>query len=376
MTKIRRCPELDALAATCVNERAAPCAVVACAYRNSEGWRVDEGACGHLAPGEVDADPSTLFDLASVTKPVSALTFARLVRSELLDWHMPIGVPLRDVHGTPSAYVPLAWFAAHRSGLDGHRPLYAPLERGLPVDRFKALRQAGEARRPECHGEPESEGFPALYSDLGYLLLGEAMARAAGVSLDELLRREVLKPLALTAGSARQWRRVDPAFDARVAPTEDVAWRGGVIRGAVHDENAWAIARDAACAHAGLFGTARDVATLGTAILDASRGDRTDWLTPEEVEPLLRKRPDSTWRAGFDGKSNNGSSAGKLCSPETFGHLGFTGTSIWIDPTVDVVVVLLTNRVHPTRDSAIIKAVRPIVHDALFAWGMERSSHR
>jgi CubicO group peptidase (beta-lactamase class C family) len=373
MTKIRRFPELDQLAAICVSDfAAAPCAVVACAYRNAEGWCVDEGAYGHLAPGEAPADPSTLFDLASLTKPFSALTFARLVRAELLEWEMPIGVPLRDVHGTPSASVPLAWFVAHRSGLEGHRPLYAPLERGATFDRFQALRRAGQARRPECDLPPDAEGFPAVYSDLGYLLLGEAMARSAGVPLDELVRREVLEPLSLSIGSARQCRRIDPAFDSRVAPTENVAWRGGLIRGAVHDENAWALGKDASCAHAGLFGTARDVATLGTAILDAARGEHMDWLAPQDLEPLLRKRPGTTWRAGFDSKSSNGSSAGKTCSAETFGHLGFTGTSIWIDPTIDVVVVLLSNRVCPSRDCDAIKAVRPAVNDALFAWGARR----
>jgi CubicO group peptidase (beta-lactamase class C family) len=373
MTNVRRCPELDDLAAWCVRDKqASPCAVVACAYRSADGWRVDEGAAGHLAPGQEEASVDTIFDLASLTKPFSALTFARLVRAGLLDWHMPLGVPLRDAHGTPSDKVPLAWFVAHRSGLDGHRPLYAPLERGGEVDRLQALRQAGLARRPECEESlPQAEGFAPMYSDLGYLLFGEAMARASGVVLDDLIRQEVSEPLGLVVGSARQWRRWDPSFDERVAPTEHVAWRGGVIRGAVHDENAWAMAEDGACAHAGLFGAARDVARLGTAVLDACRGDRSDWLSPEDVEPLIRVRPGSTLRAGFDGKSSNGSStAGKRCSPHTFGHLGFTGTSVWIDPDAEVVVVLLTNRVYPTRDSTAIQEVRPRANDELFAWGM------
>lgn len=375
MIEARRCPELDEIAALCVHEhKASPCAAVACAYRDSGGWRIDEGASGHLATGEPDASPTTPFDLASVTKPFAALTLARLVRHSLLDWQMPLGVPLRDAHGTPSATVPLSWFVAHRSGLEAHRPFYAPLEQGGTVDRLQTLREAAEARRPECSAAPTDHGFPALYSDLGYMLFGEAMVRASGAQLDALMRREVCGPLGLGIGSARQWRRWDAAFETRVAPTEIIPWRGGAVRGVVHDENAWALSGHGSCAHAGLFGTARDVAALGAAVLDAARGERRDWLTPEELEPLIRTRPDSTLRAGFDSKSGNGSSAGHRCSAGTFGHLGFTGTSVWLDPDADVAVVLLTNRVHPSRDNALIKAARPVVHDALFAWGMERTT--
>ena len=228
MTEARRCPELDEVAALCVHEhKASPCAVVACAYRTGDGWRIDEGASGQLAPDEPEATPDTPFDLASVTKPFAALTLARLVRHALLDWHMPLGVPLRDAHGTPSASLPLAWFMAHRSGLEAHLPLYAPLESRGTFDRLRALRQAGRARRTECvDAHPEQE-FPALYSDLGYMLFGEAMVRAGGAQLDELIRREVCGPLGLRIGSARQWRRWTPQFEACVAPTEHIPWRGG-----------------------------------------------------------------------------------------------------------------------------------------------------
>jgi len=370
MIEPRRCQELDDVAAHCaMTMRAAPCASVACAYRMGGRWQLDVGAHGHLAPGESQVDPDTPFDLASVTKPVAALTLARLVRRGLVDWHMPLGVPVRDVHGTPSTTVPLSWLVAHRAGLEAHLPLYAPLEKGGQVNPFHALQQAGRARRASCQGEPSGTGFPALYSDLGYLLLGEALARASAACLDDLFDQEVAAPLGLGIASVRKWRQQSPDFDRRVAPTENIPWRGGVVRGVVHDENAFAMAGDASCAHAGLFGTAGDVAALGAAILDAVHGLRDRWLTPEQIAPLVRKPPDGTLRAGFDGKSATGSSAGRRCSAETFGHLGFTGTSLWMDPTREVVVVLLTNRVHPTRDHLAIKSARPWVHEALFAWG-------
>ena len=115
---------------------------------------------------------------------------------------------------------------------------------------------------------------------------------------------------------------------------------------------------------------------IGAAILDALQGTRDDWLTVEQLEPLVRRRPESTLRAGFDGKNDHGSSsAGERCSPDTFGHLGFTGTSFWIDPHAQVVAVLLTNRVYPKRDNLTIQMARPTIHDELFAWGL-RHAHR
>ncbi|MCU0689757.1 MAG: beta-lactamase family protein [Polyangiaceae bacterium] len=363
-------PALESIAARVVREfGAAPCAVVACGFRRSDGWHVADGAHGRLTPDGPLACTQTPFDLASVTKPFAALTLARLVRQQLLTWDTQLGVPLRDVHGTPSAHVSLELLAAHRAGLDGHRPLYRPLKEGRPVDRLAALREAGMARRPDCQGEPPSgEGFEPTYSDLGYLLIGEAMSRSTRTALDLLIEREVCEPLALGVTSSRRWGARDSSFLQRVAPTEVVSWRGGVVRGAVHDENAWAIAGDGVCAHAGLFGTAADVVRFGTAVLDVVAGRRDEWLCPHDIQPVLRSRPGGTLLAGFDGKSANGSSAGQRCSASSFGHLGFTGTSLWMDPSANVVLALLTNRVHPTRTIEAIKEARPEVHDALHAW--------
>jgi CubicO group peptidase (beta-lactamase class C family) len=140
----------------------------------------------------------------------------------------------------------------------------------------------------------------------------------------------------------------------------------------VHDENAWALGGDAMCGHAGLFGRASDVARLGAAVLDVLAGRVPGWLEPNEIEPLLRRRPGGTLRAGFDGKSVEGSSAGALCSRDAFGHLGFTGSSLWIDPASEAAVTLLCNRVHPNRDNERIKCARPVAHQALFLWASER----
>lgn len=351
--------DLSAVAELVVRQhRAAPSAVVAAARRTPAGWAMGLGAAGA-------ADVDTPFDLASVTKPFTALTLARLERAGILARTDALGAALPELADTRSGTVPLDLFASHRSGLDAHRQLYAPLLRGERVDRAAALREAADARRPGCEGAPPAEGFPPVYSDMGYLLLGEAMARSGGADLDALVDREVVSPLGLQVGSARWWRQRTPDFDARVAITEDVAWRGGVIRGRTHDENAWALADDASAGHAGLFGDALSVARFGAAVVDAL-GDRAPgWLGAGDLAPVLRPRPGGSYVAGFDRRSGDAPSSGARFGPGTFGHLGFTGTSLWIDPDAELVGVMLTNRVHPTRASDAIRRARPAAYDAM-----------
>jgi len=307
---------------------------------------------------EVGGAADVLFDLASVTKPMTALAFARAG----IDGRTPLGDLVREARGTASERVPVELFLAHRAGLDAHRKLYAPLldGKGRPLDVAAALREAAEARRPEATGDAPVEGFPPLYSDLGYVLAGVALARAVGVrDAGEAISRLVLEPLGLgtRAGTVRELAA--HGVLGPFAPTETVDWRGGPIEGAVHDENAWALTGKGGSGHAGIFATIDAVLTFGRAVLDGLDG----------LEWLVRGRPGGTLRAGFDGKSPppEPSSAGERMGPRAFGHLGFTGTSLWIDPDARIVVALLTNRVCPTRDHLAIRGARPWAHDSLFA---------
>jgi len=230
----------------------------------------------------------------------------------------------------------------------------------------EAVRAAALARREGCAGPPTASGYAPVYSDLGYFLVGRALERHLRRPLDELVAEQVTGPLGLSVGSARQWSRAGPGFSVRVAPTEHVPWRGGTLRGIVHDDNAWALGGHGLCGHAGLFGTAADVARFGAALLDALAG-RSAWLDPPWVRRLVAPRPGGSLRAGFDGRSPAASAAGDRAGAETFGHLGFTGTSFWCDPAARAVTVLLANRVCPSRENPRIRAARPLVHDALFA---------
>ncbi|HEX3771447.1 MAG TPA: serine hydrolase domain-containing protein [Polyangiaceae bacterium] len=311
------------------------------------------------------------FDLASVTKPMMAVAAVRAG----IDRRTPLGALLAEARGTPSEEVPLELFLAHRAGLAEHRPLYAPLLRGERVDRSAALREAAAARRPDAPGPPPAGGFAPLYSDLGYALAGEAVARAVGArDAGEAVDRFVIEPLGIArqAGTVRdlEARGIEGPF----APTEDVPWRGGLVTGAVHDENAWALTGSGGSGHAGIFGTVDAVVTFGAAVLDALRDAperRGPFATTEAGAPadlgwLVAPRPGGTLRAGFDGKSDEGSSAGAHMGVRAFGHLGFTGTSLWIDPDAAIVVALLTNRVCPSREHRAIREERPRAHDALY----------
>ncbi len=362
-----RSARLDALARDAVvNAEVAPAAALGLAVWRSGAWAVEVGAGGHT--GRAAADDETPFDLASVSKPFVACAFGRLLQRGALERTTQLGSLVPEALGTPSASASLEALLSHRAGLDAHLPLFAPLERGRALERHAALVTAASAR---THGLAAAETFAPIYSDLGYLLAGEALTVATGLPLDELVAGEVTGPLGLGAASARHWLRRDSTFSSRVAPTEVVAFRGGALRGVVHDENAWAFAGHGLAGQAGLFGTVHDVLGFGIALLDALAGRSDRWLSGETLRFMLRERPGGTLRLGFDGRATGSSSAGESASSHTFGHLGFTGTSLWCDPAADAVSVLLTNRVSPSRGNTRIRACRPRVHEALFGRARE-----
>ena len=339
---------LDDIAKCVVEKGVSSLVACGCAKRGQGAWRRETGG-----------DTAVFFDLASVTKPMTALAVAR----SGIDRNAPLATYLPELAATASGHVALELFLAHRAGMEAHLALFEPLTRGEAVDRASSLRRVADARREDARGEPPPGGFAPLYSDLGYILAGEALARASGEDdAGDAIARFALEPLGLgdRIGTARQLEARREDLTKSAAPTEVVGWRGGAIVGRVHDENAWALTERGGSGHAGMFGTIDGVMRFGCAVLDAIERERP------QLEWLVRARPGGTLRAGFDGKSAEGSSAGERMGPRSFGHLGFTGTSLWIDPDAAVVVALLTNRVHPTRDNVAIRAARAWVHDALY----------
>lgn len=339
-----------------------PGAVACFAFREGAGWTYAEAAGGRLAYQGPKAEPKTPYDLASITKPFVATAALRMVEAGRIALDQTVHACLSDARGGAADQATLEALLTHRSGLAAWGGLYldVPHEPGTSAARRWILAEA--ARRPE-------EGAPGrcVYSDLGYMLAGEMLARSAGRDLAETVAQYVTQPLGLQdavyyAGALTSERRA--ALVRVAAPTERCLWRGRIIRGEVHDENCSALGGVAG--HAGLFGTARGVARFGVELVDVL-AERSTFLKKATLEDALRARPGGSYRLGFDVKTGDASAAGKRASDRTFGHLGFTGTSVWCDPEREVVTVLLTNRVHPSRANEKIKAFRPAFHDGVLA---------
>jgi serine-type D-Ala-D-Ala carboxypeptidase len=340
------------IASLLVAQGVATHAAAGCLVLRGESVHIEEG-------GAI----STYFDLASLTKPMTAVAVAgtKIAPASTL------GALVPELASTRSAGASVELLLSHRAGLAAHLPLFWPMVSGAAVDRHEAVRRAADARREDCAGPLSPAGFAPLYSDLGYLLAGELLARHAGtIDAGEAIEEHVAAPLGarLELGTARALSAMGVDLSVRAAPTEDVAWRGGIVRGRVHDENAWALTGTGGSGHAGIFGTVSGVLRFARAVLEALA--RRGPFASLGIEWLTCPRPGGTLRAGFDGKSDHGSSAGERFGAASIGHLGFTGTSLWIDPSAGVAVVLLTNRVHPSRENTAIRAARPGAHDALF----------
>ncbi len=216
-------------------------------------------------------------------------------------------------------------------------------------------------------------GTKSLYSDLGVILLGEVLERVAGEALESFALKRILEPLGMNDTRYHP----APSLLPRIAPTEQDVWRGRVVRGEVHDENAFALGGIAP--HAGLFGTAPDLARFAQMILNGGVYDNRRIVSRATVERFTRRAgiPGSTRALGWDTATDETavrsstpgtpgySSGGSRTSPAAFGHTGFTGTSLWIDPENRLFVILLTNRVHPTRDNPAVFQVRSSVADAV-----------
>jgi serine-type D-Ala-D-Ala carboxypeptidase len=331
--------------------------------------------------GRLSSDPtsepvqvSTIYDLASLTKPLVTVTSVLLlIHARQLQLDVPVKNILKDLEGAPIGLVSLRDLLTHSAGLPGWRPFYERLEaKGMVPDRTKpaVIRQAVLQLirdEPLIYGRGEK----SLYSDLGFMLLGLIVERVRGSFLDQSFHEIVAKPLQaqpllFRPTEAASSQSITPHVDrGTIAPTEWDDRRGRLLQGEVHDENAAAMGGVAG--HAGLFGTAEAVLAVSGAWLDAYHG-RSSILDGELVREFTRRQshvPKSSWALGWDTPTAP-SSSGSYLSPESFGHLGYTGTSLWIDPKQELEVVLLSNRVHLSRTNETIRAFRPMIHDLVF----------
>jgi CubicO group peptidase (beta-lactamase class C family) len=333
--------------ADAVDAKAFPAAVVEVGDATRPLWREAFGRLTFEASAPPTAE-ETIFDLASLTKVLATVPIAMQqvergaiglddqVRQYVAGWKGPdrAGVTVRDL-------------LSHCSGLPAHVPL------------FEYRRSRDEFEEAIC-GTPlvYMPRTKAVYSDLGFMLLGFVLeADSTLAARFDAVRAQMKVVEDLQFLPPRLWH-------PRVAPTEFDHWRGRLLVGEVHDENAWTLGGVAA--HAGLFGTAAAVGQCARHLLQVLEG-RTGAFTRATLETFIARRtdvPESSRALGWDTMLPT-SSCGTHMSPRAFGHTGFTGTSLWIDPDRSIYAVLLTNRIHPTRENEAIRQVRPAFHDAV-----------
>ena len=322
---------------------------------DADGHRLVDVALGTRRDNDGEAiSPETLFDLASVTKVFTALAWMRLVEDRQTTLDAPVARILPTfATGSPAAAA-VTWrhLLSHTSGLPAGVDLESSADPSEARQRVLAVRPL------------TNPGDAVLYSDVGFMVLGFGLEAITAMPLDRAIRERVSEPLGLAVTYAP-----DPALS--VAPTEFVPGRGSRLRGSVHDENAAALGGVAG--HAGLFGSARDLARLGASLLGDGipvlrRGSLIEMTREQAADgPIRRGLGFSLWSPDPDAASNPFGS-------RTFGHSGFTGTSFWVDPDRRLVVVLLTNAVYRGRQFDAYFAARNQAHRDIVAGADRRAA--
>ena len=336
-------------------------------YERAFGWR-------SLVPDQSAMESSTIFDLASLTKPLATTIAIMLLVDEKkvrLDDHVTQFVPTFSFFAkTPTR---IRHLLNHTSGLPAWKPYYEEVIKCENSGRthFVGSRAAKSYIMEQIHRErPFSEpGTQALYSDLGFMVLGEVVETISGSALDLFCHDRIFQPLGLrSTGFVDLTQRSTwqiKTNENKIAPTELCPWRKKVLRGEVHDDNAFAVGGVAG--HAGLFSCARDIHAV-VAQLDRCLRGCNSFLPQPLVQEFLTKDDTvshSTHALGWDTPTPEKSSSGMHFSRKSVGHLGFTGTSLWWDLEKNCHVILLSNRVHPTRNNEKIKRFRPSIHDLI-----------
>ncbi|HEX8394538.1 MAG TPA: serine hydrolase [Longimicrobium sp.] len=342
---------LDSIARAAVADRAAPAIAIAVGRHGRLVHLAGYGAVD-WAPGSAPVTDSTLFDMASVTKVVATTTLAMMLEEEgRLDLDRTVSSYLPEFSDSAKAGITVRMLLTHRGGLEAGAPLarqYRGREQYLQQINARPLRFA--------------PGTRTVYSDWDLVLMQLIMERVTGQTLDVLTRDRVFAPLGMRETG---YLPLPGTPRSRIAATEVAADRGGLIWGEVHDPNAWALGGVAG--HAGLFSSARDMAVFAQMLLNGGEYGAVRILRPQTLARWTAPQgPGASRSLGWDTPSGE-SSAGRYFSPRSFGHTGYTGTSVWIDPERSLFIVLLTTRVNPTAENQRHVGLRRAVADAVQA---------
>jgi CubicO group peptidase (beta-lactamase class C family) len=337
---------------------------------------VYERAFGHrsLEPRQTPMELGTIFDLASLTKPLATTVAIMLLIKEKklrLDDLVTRVIPMYGVFG--KNLTTFRHLLHHASGLPAWKAYFEEIRNGEKTGRinFVASRAAKNYVYEQIHREKpiNAPGTQCLYSDLGFIILGEAVEILSGNTLDRFCQEKIFKPLGLRATgfvdlTRLRTHRLQPV-EEMIAPTENCPWRKKILCGEVHDDNAYAMGGVAG--HAGLFSSARDVHSLLVRLSRCLNG-KDSFLPADLMRDFFKREPvpnNATFALGWDTPSSEHSASGHLFSANSVGHLGYTGCSVWCDLKRNCHIVLLTNRVHPSRKNEKIKDFRPAIHDQI-----------
>jgi len=327
-----------------------------------------------LVPQKTPMLPDTIFDLASLTKPLAtSLSLMLLVREKKLrlDDQVTRAIPMYGVFG--KSLTTFRHLLNHSAGLPAWKPFFEEIVKSERAGRinFVASRAGKHYVYEQIHRErPEAApGTRSVYSDLGFIILGEVVEILSGNTFDHFCQERIFKPLDLRSTgfvdlTQIRTRRLQPV-EEMIAPTENCPWRKKILCGEVHDDNAYTMGGVAG--HAGLFSSGRDIHALLARLSQCLQG-KDNFLPQSLLREFLSRNDlvnDANFALGWDTPSAAKSSSGTLFSNRSVGHLGFTGCSIWWDLEKNCHVVLLTNRVHPSRKNEKIKEFRPRLHDLI-----------
>jgi serine-type D-Ala-D-Ala carboxypeptidase len=355
-------PQISSLMAAGVEEKIFPGAVLLVG-RGEEVLLHQAFGYAAIVPDKQPIRIDTIFDLASLTKPLATtLGIMALVKKGLLSLDQPLKDWGEGSQGLEYSGITLRRLLAHSAGFEAYQPYY-----------LKLSQEAGDGKANLREWVKQAplvypSGSQTLYSDLGFILLEWLFEKTAGEGLDAWIRNTIYTPLGLNRLGFRPIALAGVADPETYAATEDCPWRKKVLRGEVHDENAFAVG--GVSGQAGLFGPASEIFQLLRVLKRAYDHPGAPGLFDGELIRTFwerQSRPQGTTRAlGFDTPAESGSSAGRYFSRKSVGHLGFTGTSFWLDLERDLTVILLTNRVHPSRANEAIRSFRPLLHDLIF----------
>jgi CubicO group peptidase (beta-lactamase class C family) len=347
-----------------ISEGVFPCAASSISYGLDKERGKNIIYCGNatLYPEKRKLKKNDYFDLASLTKPfATTMAILCLLRMEKIGIDEKLPSLIEKKISDEKKEITTRQLLSHSAGFPAHREYFKIL---CGVEKKKKDNVVTLLLKEKLEYKP---GTMSVYSDLGFMLLGKIIEKKAGCSLSDFVEKKVLKPIKLEkkifynpiVAGEKKYKQSD------FVATENCPWRKKILCGEVHDDNCYAMGGIAG--HSGLFGNIEGVTAYAGLILDMWKGRAVHPnISNNDLKTFLSRQlniPGSNWALGFDTPAKNGSSSGKYFCARSVGHLGFTGTSFWIDPEKEIIIVLLSNRVHPVRGNTEIRRFRPVFHD-------------